>query len=52
MDIQNATSVIVKDFQGARIHTYVAPYHLAANATHVIEGKKELVLMTPNSLPQ
>jgi metal-dependent hydrolase (beta-lactamase superfamily II) len=45
MNIQNATSVIVKDFQVAKIHTFVAPYNVAANATHVIEGEKELVLV-------
>lgn len=45
MDRTNSTSIVVKDYQGVKIHTFVAPYAYAANATHIIETANELVLI-------
>lgn len=45
MDRTNSTSIVIKDYQGVKIHTFVAPYAYAANATHIIETANELVLI-------
>ncbi|MEZ4771987.1 MAG: MBL fold metallo-hydrolase [Bacteroidia bacterium] len=41
----NSTSIHIKDFQGVKIHSFVAPYEYAANATHIIETANELVIV-------
>lgn len=45
MDRVNTTTLIVKDFQGVKIHTFVSPYAYATNATHIIETANELVIV-------
>ncbi|MEM6725342.1 MAG: MBL fold metallo-hydrolase, partial [Bacteroidota bacterium] len=45
MDKSKATSLIIKDFRKVRIHTFIAPFRFAANATHIIETENELVLI-------
>ncbi len=45
MDTINTTTLVIKDFQGAKIHTFVSPYAYAANATHIIETANELVIV-------
>lgn len=45
MDRINATTLVLKDFQGVKIHTFVSPYAYAANATHIIETANELVIV-------
>ncbi len=45
MDSVNTTTLVVKDFQGVKIHTFVSPYAYAANATHIIETANELVIV-------
>lgn len=45
MTKENATSIHIKDFQGVKIHSFVAPYEYAANATHIIETANELVIV-------
>lgn len=45
MDRVNTTTLVVKDFQGVKIHTFVSPYAYAANATHIIETASELVIV-------
>ncbi|MCB9349899.1 MAG: MBL fold metallo-hydrolase [Lewinellaceae bacterium] len=45
MDRNNSTSLVIKDFQGVKIHTFVSPYAYAANATHIIETANELVIV-------
>ena len=43
-DTQNTTTVI-KDLGRIKVHTFVSPYALAANATHIIESENTLVLI-------
>ena len=45
MDRINSTTLVVKDFQGVKIHSFISPYPYAANATHVIETAHELVVV-------
>ena len=45
MDINNSTTLVIKDFQGVKIHSFISPYLYAANATHVIETAHELVVV-------
>jgi len=45
MDRANSTTIVVKDFKGVKIHTFVAPYAYAANATHIVETANTLVLI-------
>jgi len=45
MSKENSTSIHIKDFQGVKIHSFVAPYEYAANATHIIETANELVIV-------
>ncbi|MDX1905482.1 MAG: MBL fold metallo-hydrolase [Bacteroidia bacterium] len=45
MDRNNSTSLVIRDFQGVKIHSFIAPYPYAANATHVIETAHELVVV-------
>ncbi len=45
MTKENSTSIHIKDFQGVKIHSFVAPYEYAANATHIIETNNELVII-------
>ncbi|MBL7980056.1 MAG: MBL fold metallo-hydrolase [Bacteroidetes Order II. Incertae sedis bacterium] len=45
MDRNNSTSLVIKDFQGVKIHSFISPYPYAANATHVIETAHELVVV-------
>ena len=50
MTTQNSTSIIVKDFNGVKVHTFLAPYEAAANATHIIETENKLVLVDTHFL--
>jgi len=50
MTTQNSTSIIIKDFNGVRVHTFLAPYEAAANATHIIETENKLVLIDTHFL--
>ncbi len=45
MDRNNATALVIKDFGSVKIHSFVAPYAFAANATHIIETSNELVII-------
>ncbi len=45
MDRNNSTTLVIKDFQGVKIHSFISPYPYAANATHVIETVHELVVV-------
>ncbi|MDX2070318.1 MAG: MBL fold metallo-hydrolase [Haliscomenobacter sp.] len=45
MDKYNSTTLVIKDFQGVKIHSFISPYPYAANATHVIETAHELVVV-------
>jgi glyoxylase-like metal-dependent hydrolase (beta-lactamase superfamily II) len=45
MTKENSTSIHIKDFQGVKIHSFVAPYEYSANATHIIETANELVII-------
>lgn len=45
MNTDNLTTVIVKDFNGVKVHSFLAPYESAANATHIIETGNKLVLI-------
>lgn len=45
MDRINSTTLVVKDFQGVKIHSFISPYPYAANATHIIETAHELVVV-------
>jgi glyoxylase-like metal-dependent hydrolase (beta-lactamase superfamily II) len=45
MNSPDQTNLLVKDFQGVRIHSFVSPYAYAANATHIIETSNELVIV-------
>ena len=45
MDRNNSTTLVIKDFHGVKIHSFISPYPYAANATHVIETAHELVVV-------
>lgn len=45
MDRNNSTTLVIKDFQDVKVHSFISPYLYAANATHVIETATELVVV-------
>lgn len=38
-------TVVVKELGAVKVHTFIAPQELAANATHIIEGASALVII-------
>ncbi len=45
MDFSSSTAITIRNYNHAKIHTFIAPYKFAANATHIIESENRLVLV-------
>lgn len=43
--MSQSTATVVKDFGGVKVHSFVAPYEIAANATHIVETEHALVVV-------
>lgn len=48
----DAGSVVVNEVAGVRVHTYVSDMAAAANATHIIETQRSVVVIDPQFLRQ